>query len=52
MSKEWFKEHRKGEELSTENFLRDLKGVKDSPKKEIEKVMDFLFKIGYFIEVE
>ena len=52
MDKKWFIRHRAGDELTSENFLRDLRSVEGAPKKEITKVLDYLFEIGYLKEVE
>lgn len=51
-SVEWFKKRRKNYALVIENSLRDMHEVKGAPRKEIHKVLDWLFEIGFLEEVD
>lgn len=50
MKKKWFIHRRKGEEEIIEDSLRDLHEVEGAPKEAVEKVLEFLFNIGYLKE--
>lgn len=51
-SVDWFKKRRKDDALIIENSLRDMSEVKGAPRKEIVKVLDWLFEIGFLGEVK
>ena len=50
MDKKWFLERRTEDKVIIENSLRDLNEVEGVPKKEVTKVLDFLFEIGFLEE--